>query len=264
MSRWLKNVNTLLERLDDQAETVAEELAIAKKEEQGADENAGASDIDDILAKRGLAVEEEEDVEKIQEAKESAADDVVESKEELGKLSEQTQPETSAVELPLNNDTPEVQIQATLQEQDETSVDAKETVKDQNEKESSAKKEARKLRRHVVSLNSQLEAAESELKAQRKELEGAAERLEKDRKKAKEEKETTRKKHAEEIANQMKQHEQLMKEQQLKFEEELGIIKARLTEVETRRKQEGGDWNKEKENAIEREEEMVNRLAFLE
>jgi hypothetical protein len=47
-------------------------------------------------------------------------------------------------------------------------------------------KESHTLRRHVVTLNNQLEHAETKLKAQRIELERAAERMEKDRARHKE------------------------------------------------------------------------------
>ena len=53
MSRWLSSVNNLLEKLDDKAETVAEE--------RWAGDEGGQDGIDDILAKRGLEVFEPEE-----------------------------------------------------------------------------------------------------------------------------------------------------------------------------------------------------------
>jgi chromosome segregation ATPase len=127
-----------------------------------------------------------------------------------------------------------------------------------------AQKEARTLRRHVVSLNEQLEAAENEIQAQRKELERAAERMEKDRVRTKEEKEASQKRHAQEVALLKAQSEQTLKEQQARFEEQLEGYRKRLAEEENKRKQEGGDWNKEIAQAIDREQEMRNAVSSLE
>merc|ERR1712238_296671 len=63
----------------------------------------------------------------------------------------------------------------------------------------SSTKEVRKMRRHVVKLNTELDAAEREMNAQRTELERAADRMEKDRKRYKEEKEQLEKQCREEI-----------------------------------------------------------------
>ncbi|KAG7374488.1 hypothetical protein IV203_013583 [Nitzschia inconspicua] len=127
-----------------------------------------------------------------------------------------------------------------------------------------AQKEARTLRRHVVSLNEQLEAAESELQAQRKELERAAERMEKDRLRSKQEKESFQKRQAQEISLLKDQNEKTLKEQQRRFEEQIEGYRKRLLEEENKRKQEGGDWNKEISQAIDREQEMRLRASALE
>jgi chromosome segregation ATPase len=127
-----------------------------------------------------------------------------------------------------------------------------------------AQKETRTLRRHVVSLNEQLEAAENELQAQRKELERAAERMEKDRIRNKEEKDSTQKRHAQEIALLKTQQEKVLKEQQMRFEEQLEGYRQKLVEEENRRRQEGGDWNKEMTHIIDREQEMRQKVSVLE
>lgn len=127
-----------------------------------------------------------------------------------------------------------------------------------------AQKEARILRRHVVSLNEQLEAAENELRAQRKELERAAERMEKDRVRCKEEKEASQKRQAQEIVVLKEQNEKTLKDQQSRFEEKFEGYRIRLLEEENKRKQEGGDWNKEMSQAIDREQEMRQAVSALE
>jgi hypothetical protein len=127
-----------------------------------------------------------------------------------------------------------------------------------------AQKEARTLRRHIVSLNDQLETAESELQAQRKELERAAERMEKDRSQYKEEKEASQKRNGKEITVLKAQHDKSLKEQQARFEEQLERYRKKLSDEEKRRTQEGGDWDKEISNAIDREQDMQQRLNLLE
>jgi hypothetical protein len=127
-----------------------------------------------------------------------------------------------------------------------------------------AQKEARTLRRHVVSLNEQLEAAENELQAQRKELERAAERMEKDRLRSKQEKESSQKQHAQEISLLRSQHEKTLKEQQARFEEQLDGYRQKLSEAENRRRQEGGNWTKEMSQAIEEQEFMRHKVGALE
>jgi hypothetical protein len=127
-----------------------------------------------------------------------------------------------------------------------------------------AQKEARTLRRHVVSLNSQLESAEAEMTAQRNELERAAERMEKDRIRNKEEREKEKARHAEEVKQMKQQHENSLAEHKKRFEQQLEDARQHLRQVEERRMQEGGDWNKELANALEREKEMVRLVAALE
>ena len=127
-----------------------------------------------------------------------------------------------------------------------------------------AQKESRTLRRHVVSLNEQLEAAEAELQAQRKELDRAAERMEKDRKRSKEDKEKAKKQQADELALLKAQHEKNLSEQKDRMEEQLDAYRKRLADEEKLRKQEGGDWNKEMSDAIEREQQMRQTVSVLE
>jgi hypothetical protein len=127
-----------------------------------------------------------------------------------------------------------------------------------------AQKEARTLRRHVVSLNSQLEAAEAEIQAQRVELERAVERMEKDRLRTKEAQEKTKTGHAEEVKALKQQQDQSIREKQSHFEEQMETQRRQMMEMETRRKQEGGDWNKELASTMEREQGMNRSVAMLE
>jgi hypothetical protein len=127
-----------------------------------------------------------------------------------------------------------------------------------------AQKECRTLRRHVVSLNAELEACEAEIQAQRTELERAADRMEKDRIRQKEEKERLVTRHAEELKGLKSQHDQTIAEIKKRSEQQVEEARVRMKEIEQRRMQEGGDWNKEMENALHREQEAVRRMANLE
>ncbi len=141
---------------------------------------------------------------------------------------------------------------------------SKKEIRDLAIERKEAQKEARTLRRHIVSLNDQLETAEAELQAQRKELERAADRMEKDRVRHREEKEVSQKRKDTEIIQLQAQHEKSMEDQQSRFEEQLERYRKKLSIEEHRRKQEGGDWNKEMSNAIDREQEIRQTLTLLE
>ncbi|KAL7567950.1 hypothetical protein ACA910_019660 [Epithemia clementina (nom. ined.)] len=127
-----------------------------------------------------------------------------------------------------------------------------------------SQREARTLRRHVVALNKQLEHAETELKAQREELERAAERLEKDRVRYKEEREKEKNRHADEIKSLKAQNDKAMKELKQRMDKQIEEVRKQLRDVEERRMQEGGDWNKELIDAVQREQEMAQKYALLE
>ena len=148
----------------------------------------------------------------------------------------------------------------TVQSTDRSRDEIRELVMERKE----AQKEARTLRRHIVSLNDQLESAESELQAQRKELERAAERIEKDRLKNEREKGESLKRSSEEILSLKTQHAESLKDQQTRFEEQLERYRKKLSDEEKRRKEEGGDWDKEMSNAIDRERIMRQALNSLE
>lgn len=127
-----------------------------------------------------------------------------------------------------------------------------------------AQKEARTLRRHIVSLNNQLESAESELQAQRKELDRAAERIEKDCLRNERERGETLKRSSEEILSLKTKHAESLKDQQARFEEQLERYRKKLSDEEKLRKQQGGDWDKEISSAIDRENSMRKKLNSLE
>jgi len=127
-----------------------------------------------------------------------------------------------------------------------------------------SQKESRTLRRHVVALNKQLEHAETELQAQRVELERAAERMEKDRARHREDRESEKTRHSEEIKTIKTQNDKTLKELKQRSDSQIDDVRKQLRDLEDRRMQEGGDWNKELIDAVQREQEMARRLALME
>mmetsp|Transcript_1304 Transcript_1304/g.2134 ORF Transcript_1304/g.2134 Transcript_1304/m.2134 type:complete len:794 (-) Transcript_1304:76-2457(-) len=127
-----------------------------------------------------------------------------------------------------------------------------------------AQKESRTLRRHVVSLNKQLESAESELEAQRSELGQAGEKLDKDRKKYKEEKEKLVAKQTEDVKTSKKQTEQTVADLKTEHDAVIQQMQQRIQVAEEKRMQEGGDWTKELQNTVDRERELIRKVALIE
>ena len=339
MSRWLANVNSLLEKLDGTVEEAIDEQR--NSDEQG-------EDLDSILAKRGLSEADEvqfvaedegdnDEPEDPQEEDQSAdhssvvvvegeesegsnsTDDVVvengqPSEKETNSLDntiEKSEEASKTEELSHKNDLNDDCVPGSAgleerqigdpsanvpQQQDAQTVSSKNAEKlnssklvprtpqlhitslapapsssasDPDVKQAlmesrEAQKEARTLRRHVVALNKQLETAEAELDAQRFELQQAGDRLEKDRKKYKEEKEKLAAKHLEEIKSLKKQHDQILEDSKTLHHEEIQKIQQQLKAVEEQRMQEGGDMTMELQTTLQREQELVRKVALME
>jgi predicted nucleic acid-binding Zn-ribbon protein len=126
-----------------------------------------------------------------------------------------------------------------------------------------AQLETRQLRKHVMQLNEELESSEAEVKAQQEELARAAERMEKDRHRANEERDDLLDEQEEELENQKLQYEKELKEQKERYEDQLEELEERLANVENKRMQEGGDYNKELEDIIQREREAIKKVNSL-
>ena len=280
MSNWLSSVNNLLEKLDDTAETVAERRQLG--DETVSD---GEGDIGDILAKRGLDYTDQEETIEVEHAKATDVEKPPSNHQEESKGNESSNltaandnAKTESEQIDPESDT---KTKAKVDSEEEIKITKKTHLskapppaspvrtgpKSQKERElvmeaKEAQKESRTLRRHVVSLNAQLEAAESEIQAQRNELEQAAEQM--DRMRTKEAKESVKKLHTQELTALKEHNAKALKEQQKRFEDQLETYRNKLTEVESQRKQEDGDWSKEMTNVIEREQEVNSRLILLE
>lgn len=126
-----------------------------------------------------------------------------------------------------------------------------------------AQKETRTLRRHVVTLNKQLETAEAEMQAQRTELERAAERMEKDRVRHRQEREKEKTRHADELKIAKAQQEQALKDMRVRTDQQVEDVRRQLRDLQDQRTQEGGDWNKELLGTVQREQEMAVKMALM-
>lgn len=280
-------VSNLIEKLDDRVATVAEE----RSGKEDADDLSG---IGEILSKRGLEDNVEDEVDEI------CLDAVSDQKNSHNLQATHNQ---NVMYVSASDDGEQMEFQQEeqaiggddceeghedkadlLASLESASVPASETVtmlnqrkvkalpyssKGKNEMDlvtasKEAQKEVRTLRKHVVRLNMTLEKAENEIAALREELGQAAKRMEKDRIGAKEEREAARRQKNEEIRALQDEKERALKEQKAGFEGLVATFKDNIAELENTRKKEVGKWNKEIAQALEREQEMRTRADVLE
>jgi predicted nucleic acid-binding Zn-ribbon protein len=124
-------------------------------------------------------------------------------------------------------------------------------------------KELRKLRRHVLQLNSDLESAEREIEAQRQELDRAASRMERDRSRHKQEKEAADSSHKAEVVALSASHERGMRQMKETNETALREMESRVARAEQQRAKEGGERDADLADALERERMAVAATARL-
>lgn len=337
MSRWLKNVNALLENLDNQVEETVEEHrfnrtldATAAADGEGGvvgDALSGeAQGVEDILAKRGLLSEEDDDDEIIYDNVAVGAD-VVDEQSAISDDKNETPSNTDdklqsdgvveEANFPVAADGEEsksnvkdesIEVEKVSQSDDADAVDSssgdveesqphpevssKSTKKSDTENakqqppsapssanvavgavapnsnntstiNAASMKELRKLRRHVLQLNADLESSEREIEAQRQELDRAASRMERDRSRHKQEKESHDASHKAEIAALTAAHERAL--QQLKDSNETSMqdMEARVARAEQQRAKEGGERDAELADALERERGAIATASRL-
>ncbi|KAL3826980.1 hypothetical protein ACHAXA_000044 [Cyclostephanos tholiformis] len=124
-------------------------------------------------------------------------------------------------------------------------------------------KELRKLRRHVLQLNSDLESAEREILAQRQELDRAASRMERDRSRHKQEREAADASHKTEILALESSHERAMRQLKESNDAALREMEGRVARTEQQRAKEGGERDADLADALERERMAVATTARL-
>jgi hypothetical protein len=124
--------------------------------------------------------------------------------------------------------------------------------------------ETKKLSKQVKTLTTKLETSDAEIHAQREELLRAGERMEKDRARAQEEREDILDDHEEEVEQLKEAHQVELADQKARYEKQIQDLESRLKHEETQRMQEGGDWTKELEDALQRERDALKRLSEVE
>jgi hypothetical protein len=127
-----------------------------------------------------------------------------------------------------------------------------------------AKKDIKRLRKNVHDLNAELEAAEQEMAAQRTELERAGQRMERDRIRHKEEIDRKDKDNQDTISTITNEHKAAIKSMVAAHAEQVNEMQERLQRNEEARAKEGGDWQGELEQAVQREQESLKKVIALE
>ncbi|GAX26587.1 hypothetical protein FisN_21Lh052 [Fistulifera solaris] len=119
------------------------------------------------------------------------------------------------------------------------------------------------LEKSNAELKDELEHARAELTAQHEELQLAADRMEKDRIRNKEDREELLEEQEEELQQQKEDYDHRLAEQKQYYEKELREMRKRLQQEEHKRLEEGGDWTKELEEALQRERDALNELVSV-
>jgi hypothetical protein len=119
------------------------------------------------------------------------------------------------------------------------------------------------LEKSNFELKYELEHARAELTAQHEELQLAAERMEKDRIRNKEDREELLEEQEEELQQQKEDYDHRLAEQKEYYENELREMRKRLQQEEHKRLEEGGDWTKELEEALQRERDALRELVSV-
>lgn len=112
-------------------------------------------------------------------------------------------------------------------------------------------------------LQTKLEAAHTEILAQSDELRRAGERMEKDRIRAQEEREDLLDEQDEELEQLNQRHQQEMDTMRKQYEAQVADLTNQLHAEETKRRQEGGDYTQELQDAIERERDALKKLNVI-
>ncbi|KAL7439983.1 hypothetical protein ACHAXM_012168 [Skeletonema potamos] len=335
MSRWLKNVNALLENLDNQVEETVEEhrfnrtllgATAVDNGEGGAvgDASEEIQGVEDILAKRGLLSEDDDEEEEMQgnvkdfddtsgtfgdksnnhanheenfkgdgepsEASSIAVQDDDTKSDVKGEiLAEGSAPQTGG-DTATDDNSEGVESQTTLEVRKKSNPSETNKSDSENSKQqppsapsssnisggatapnsnnnstinAASMKELRKLRRHVLQLNADLESSEREIEAQRQELDRAASRMERDRSRHKQEKESHDASHKAEIAALTAAHERALQHLKDTNEAVLQDMEARVARAEQQRAKEGGERDAELADALDRERVAIATASRL-
>ena len=127
-----------------------------------------------------------------------------------------------------------------------------------------AQQEAQRLTKQNTNLQAKLTAAQNELAAQNEELLRAADRMEKDRQKAKEERKQLVNKHEEALRNLKTSYEASLAHQKETSENQHEALRKQLVAESQMRAKEGGDMAEELGGAFDRERKALEKVDQLE
>lgn len=117
------------------------------------------------------------------------------------------------------------------------------------------------LTSQISTLETKLDVANAEIQAQSEELRRAGERMEKDRLRAQEEREDLLDEQEEELEQLHQTHKVELERLRHQFESQIAELTNQLHTEETKRRQEGGDYTQELQDAIERERMALKQLS---
>ncbi|CAB9508714.1 expressed unknown protein [Seminavis robusta] len=123
--------------------------------------------------------------------------------------------------------------------------------------------EMRQLRKQVLSLQQELNAANKEIKAQQKELNSAATIVERERQELKEEKEDMKEDFEEEMENLKMAHQDTIANLKAAHKKQLLAVQEQLSHERAERQQEGGDLSQDLEETLQRERDALKQVVTL-
>lgn len=124
-------------------------------------------------------------------------------------------------------------------------------------------KEIKKLRKQVLKLNNNVEEMEREMNAQQAELVRAAERMEKDRLQAKNDKERLTQEHATALASMIKEHKGALQALNASHSKQVADLQESMRQAEESRAKEGGNLSLELSQSIYREQDALKKVVKL-
>jgi hypothetical protein len=263
MSKWLKSVNNLLDKLDDRVETadvaaknvVTQLLAGSGGRETDSEEDDSSYDDDDEEEEEEESSEEEEEEIKFEQEEEEepsqeVAPTAVEEKEEPNR---DPPPPAAAPEL--------VQSFPPAAPKPPPPPPPRPPPKKVAAKNN--KNEFRELQQQNALFQKELNAARTELQAQQKELLQAADRMQHDRTHQKEELDLLEEEHEEELTHLTSDFQQQLTQQKQDYEKQLQDLRELLQTEAQKRQEEGGDWTKELQDTLVRERNGLKELNVI-
>lgn len=295
MSRWLKSVNNLLDKLDDHAENadvqnvaavVTQRMLLGRKKhhgddsdsdverDNGDDDDYNESDDDEYVDEDGADENNEvismEDIGEEENTANSMDDKNRESSDvQHGSLQQDLAKQVNNLPLNLSAFSEDTSPGATEPDPpnllpNQAALVAPPTSTGSRTNSRRAKKlqpDYQNILQQNVKLQKELDHLRVELLAQQDELQAAARRMQSDRDKAAEEREELLEEQDEELQQLKETYEKQLGEQREMYESMLDEMRERLEGEEQKRLQEGGDWTKELEDSLKRERQLQREIG---